>query len=105
VPKPQGYAFESEEKVGTLTKILHDGGITHALPGREWDTFTCNHCQNVVRYQKRAAAYDMGGYCTICSSMICQHCVGKGCKPFEERLRKMERLHEMERAGDRKREF
>lgn len=90
MPKPQGYAFESEEPIGNLTTIMQTGGLKEAIPGREWDTFTCNHCQHVVRYQKRADAYEMGGHCMVCDKMICPHCVGKGCTPFEKAIEKAE---------------
>lgn len=71
--KPQGYAF-----------MELDGKVT------EWDTFTCNHCQKVVPYQTRGEAEQFGGHCLVCDKMICAQCVGKGCKPFEEKIRAQE---------------
>lgn len=76
--KPQGYAFE-----------MLDGKI------KEWDTFTCNHCQRVIRYQKRVEAEQLGGHCLVCDAMICDRCVGKGCTPF---LKKIEEMEEREIA-------
>ncbi len=40
-------------------------------------------------------AEDMGGICHLCGdkhrpSFICEICVGKGCDPFEEKLKRME---------------
>lgn len=103
MPKPQGYAFESFEPIGNLTTILRDGGIKAPIKGREWDTFTCNHCQRVVRYRKRAEAYEMGGHCMVCDKMICAECVGKGCKPFEEKIRAQETRAALRREYDRSR--
>ena len=66
-------------------------------PTREWDTFTCNHCQRVIRFEKRKEAHELGGHCLVCDCMICDECVGKGCTPFEEKIREQET-----RAANRK---
>ena len=71
--KPQGYAF-----------MELDGHVT------EWDTFTCNHCQRVIPYIKRSQLGELGGHCSICDKQICDRCVGKGCTPFEEKIRAAE---------------
>lgn len=61
----------------------------------EWDTFTCAHCNRVKVVQPMQRAEDMGGICHLCGdkhkpSFICGNCVGKGCDPFEEKLKRME---------------
>lgn len=56
------------------------------LGRREWDTFTCRHCQ-------RIRAVGSGGYCRQCDSMICECCVGKACRPF---LKLVEQAEERE---------
>lgn len=56
----------------------------------EQDTFTCGHCQRVVFVQPMMDAASMGGRCTVCDTLICQGCLGKGCEPMEEKLLRME---------------
>lgn len=57
----------------------------------EADTATCRHCNYVwiVRSTKGTDA-DPGGWCGMCSALICKRCAGKGCTPFERRLDQME---------------
>jgi hypothetical protein len=70
--KPGGYTF------------LTDGdGRVH-----EGETFTCRHCQRITMVGARQRPEDLGGMCTICSSLICSGCVGKGCDPFEEKQKR-----------------
>jgi hypothetical protein len=62
-------------------------------PVREADTFTCAHCNRIVhaaRDGKPARPEDIGGLCMQCSGLICPRCVGKGCDPLEEKLRRWE---------------
>lgn len=82
---PQGYGFEIDRVTG---KVIG-----------EWDTFTCAHCQHVVRFRKMAEAHELGGHCTLCDKMICSHCVGKPCEPFEEKIRAAETRHANRREG------
>lgn len=58
---------------------------------KEADTFTCMHCQNVRRVKPMCDPADMGGLCKICMGLICEKCVGKGCDPFEEKLKRQEK--------------
>lgn len=56
----------------------------------EHDTFTCAHCNCIVVVKPMMDPADMGGSCKVCDSLICGVCVGKGCTPFEEKLKKWE---------------
>lgn len=81
--KPQGYAC-----------ISSPDGI------READTFTCAHCQRITHVKSGAKAEDLGGLCKSCMGLICSHCVGKGCTPFEKVLEREEaRYHALRSYG------
>lgn len=61
----------------------------------ESDTFTCAHCNRVRFVKPMERAEDLGGICHLCGdksrpSFICELCIGKGCDPFEEKLKRME---------------
>lgn len=56
----------------------------------EVDTFTCFHCGRVKHVKPKMDAADLGGLCKVCMKLICEHCVGKGCDPFEEKLKRSE---------------
>ena len=70
--KPQGYTYLAEG----------DGKVT------EGETFTCAHCQRLTMVGPKQRPEDLGGFCGVCAKLICKHCVGKGCDPFEEKLRR-----------------
>ena len=82
---PQGYA--------TLQDVCGEGGTLV-----ERDTFTCNHCQAIVTVEPFRAGADMGGFCTICAKDICTRCVGKGCRPWEAQMARMEASYEARRS-------
>ncbi len=71
--------------------MLRPGGYSvlndpdNALPV-EHDTFTCKHCQRVVRVKPMCDPVEMGGRCTLCDAFICKHCVGKQCVPWERQM-------------------
>ena len=78
--RPQGYA------------ILTDPD----LPGgkQEWDTYTCAHCQRVIRVLPRQDPATMGGFCRGCMQHICAPCTEPGtCEIFERKLDQYERAH------------
>lgn len=68
--RPGGYAYLFNE-IGAV---------------KEWDTFTCCHCNTVVRVKPKCDPADLGGQCRLCDKPVCPRCVGKGCTPFEKRL-------------------
>ena len=72
--KPQGWICISDPQEG-VTEI---------------DTFTCFHCQRVIKVAPRQDPYSLGGLCYSCNKLICDQCVGKGCAPFEKQIKEME---------------
>lgn len=56
----------------------------------EADTFCCFHCGRMVHVRPRMDPADLGGMCKICYHLVCPTCVGNGCDPFEEKLRRAE---------------
>jgi len=62
---------------------------------KEEDTFVCGHCCRIVTVKPMCDPAEMGGRCTCCDSLICKHCVGKGCDPIERKLERMERRARM----------
>lgn len=56
----------------------------------ECDTFTCAHCQRIVKVPPRAAASDCGGWCGRCAKPVCGPCADKGCTPWEKQMERME---------------
>jgi hypothetical protein len=79
VRQPQGYTI-----------------VTGPGPGAgERDTFTCAHCNRVKVVKPMMRAEDMGGICHLCGdknrpSFICELCLGKGCDPFEKKMKRWE---------------
>ncbi|MBV8755400.1 MAG: hypothetical protein JO328_21310 [Hyphomicrobiales bacterium] len=57
---------------------------------REFDTFTCAHCNRITHVPARVRAEDIGGLCKQCMGLVCPACVGKPCVPFLKRLEQME---------------
>ena len=59
---------------------------------QETDTFTCCHCSTVVDKPPFKSATDgaIGAWCTCCDAPMCLRCVGKGCRPLERWLERME---------------
>jgi hypothetical protein len=69
------------------------GAFVVSGPGktRECDTFTCCHCNRIVRVPVKVRPEDLGGFCTMCSKPVCPQCHAKGsCTPFEKWLDKVE---------------
>jgi len=71
-------------KPGGYTFLVDGDGKAH-----EGETFTCKHCQRITRVEARQRPEDLGGFCTLCAGLICSHCVGKGCDPFEAKLERL----------------
>jgi len=79
--------------------MLRPGGYGVLTDGigtiQETDTYTCNHCSSIVTVQPRCPPSDAGGWCSICSKLICTRCLGQmskgnGCTPWEKRMEQME---------------
>jgi hypothetical protein len=70
---------------GGYAQIVAPDGST-----REFDTFTCAHCNRVTHVAARARAEDIGGLCKQCMGLVCPACVGQPCVPFLKRLEQME---------------
>lgn len=64
----------------------------------EMDTYKCAHCQAIKHVKPKERPEDIGGLCYVCSGLICSACVGKGCDPFEEKLKRMEARDEARRS-------
>ena len=71
---------------GGYTFLIDGNGKTH-----EGESFTCRHCQFITLVAARQRPEDLGGYCTLCNSLVCAKCAAKGqCDPFEEKQKRME---------------
>ena len=70
---------------GEGTIFYEDGKV------EQHSTITCKHCQRIVIVKARQRPEDVGGFCTLCSGLICPNCVGKGCDTFEAKLERLER--------------
>lgn len=68
------------------------GNLTISEPGnnREYDTFTCKHCGRITIVRPKQHPEDAGGFCGVCSSLVCKHCAGKGCDVLEKKLARLE---------------
>ena len=75
---PGGYAF------------IFDPGVDVFNGIREYDTFSCVHCNKVVFVKPRCDPADAGGFCTCCGDHICKDCVGKPCDHLQKKLARME---------------
>lgn len=87
-PGGYGFAFAPE---GTPA-LRFDGWRCEATRSGvvEVDTFSCFHCNRVVHVKPKMDPADMGGLCKQCMKLICKYCVGKGCDPLEEKLKRSE---------------
>ena len=68
--------------------ILTDPSFSQPL---ERDTFTCKHCQHVVIVEPLCDPAALGGFCKVCSGLVCPRCYdaimkGAGCTPWEKRM-------------------
>lgn len=61
----------------------------------QMDTFTCKHCNGVTHIKPFEKAEDVGGFCKVCSGIICKDCYNKvmkggGCTPWEKKIEQIE---------------
>ncbi len=78
--------------------MRNPGGYLHSFdPGgirQESDTFTCFHCGKIVIVKPKCDPAELGGFCRLCTKMICPSCVDKGsCDPFEKKLDREEKAY------------
>lgn len=70
--------------------------VSGPAPGAgEFDGYTCAHCNRPRRVKAMCPPGEMPDVCHLCGdksrpSFICELCRGKGCDPFEEKLKRME---------------
>jgi len=71
---------------GNLSIFMEEDGET-----RNYDTFTCAHCQYITVVKPRMDPADMGGLCKQCMGLICRACVAYGqCTTWEAQMEKIE---------------
>lgn len=64
--------------------------ITSEFSCVEIDTFTCGHCNTIHPVRPKEKPEDVGGLCYVCWALVCPNCVGGGCDPLEEKLKRAE---------------
>jgi hypothetical protein len=75
MPRPLGYACISDPESGN----------------REYDTFTCAHCQYVVHLPPNKKIEEVGDFCRSCYAVICANCADKKvCSPILKKIEQME---------------
>jgi len=76
------------------------GYATIVGPGenKEFDTFTCFHCQQIVTVKPLMDPADLGGLCKVCYRLICPRCVGQSCNPWERQMEIMEAKERAQRS-------
>jgi hypothetical protein len=60
---------------------------------READAVQCSHCDALVTILPGVDIHR----CTVCDSIVCKHCAGKGCHPMEKKLEKWESRRHLDR--------
>lgn len=64
-------------------------------PTKENDTFTCGHCGRIVFVKPAADPATYGGWCGVCTTLICPTCEAEkartlSCRPLEKWLEQQE---------------
>jgi hypothetical protein len=72
--------------------------ITDVYGETHTPTFTCSHCNKVVKYKSASAVHEHGDFCRSCMTMICNDCAGKPCTPFLKKLEAYERRYNARRS-------
>jgi hypothetical protein len=81
--RPQGYLTISDPESGV----------------READTFTCHHCSALVKVVPLRPPSEAGGWCPICTTLICGPCADlRRCRPWEQQLEISERRAKLRRV-------
>lgn len=78
----------------------HGYAVITAADGRviESDTATCRHCNRVFHVGPKQRAEDIGGFCGVCSGIVCAECVGKGCDEIQRKLDRWEASYHARRS-------
>ena len=65
----------------------------------EHDTFTCRHCQRLVKVAPFQKPEDVGGLCYCCYAPICPACTDRGgCDPIDEKIKRQQAAYEARRS-------
>ena len=69
----------------------------------ECDTFTCQHCNRIVRVKPMCPPEEIGGRCMQCGEglggLICKECADRGtCTPLLKQIEEMEARDRFRRA-------
>lgn len=76
-----------------------EGALIGPFTTQREATFTCAHCNMVVRLPTRADPEKLGGWCMVCDKAICPECVKTGkCDPMEEKIKRFEARIEARRS-------
>jgi len=63
---------------------------------KEFDTFTCSHCNSIAKMKPFHRPEDTHGFCDKCCKLICPRCLNKAkkngekCDPWEEKMQRAE---------------
>ena len=57
----------------------------------EGHTSTCSHCQHITSFPSLREMMSHVDICRSCMKLICLHCVGGICMPYEKFCEKIER--------------
>lgn len=60
---------------------------------KEYDTFTCFHCNAAVHVRPNGDPSEIGALCKHCMQLICAQCSNQGCTPFLKKIEQMEARH------------
>ena len=64
---------------------------------------TCAHCQRGTDFPSMKKMMDYVDVCRGCMKLICLHCVGKPCLPWEKQVEHMENQERIQHAIERSR--
>ena len=82
--------------------MLKPGGYARAEydDGRivESDTATCRHCNTIFHVGPKQSATDIGGFCAVCSGIVCAKCVGGWCDEIQRKLDRWEASYHARRS-------
>lgn len=95
-PVPNKHAPKSlgSFAVGSPSYGYSRGEFQLSMPGEReqvTETFTCGHCNFVTKVMPRCDPADAGGFCKVCTRLICKGCAGAlRCDVIEKKLERSE---------------